>query len=339
MYEALRDLAEVRIFTEGSALTLPQIEPTSRLKGFLANPLDILIYHWAAEWEPVKRLLKTECKIVIKYHNITPPHFLDPYCSDFAADCDRGRQELGSIARSHCDLFLSDSQYNKDELIAAGADESKSFVVPPFHHVDRLEKVGIGLPNGAGLANGNFTVCTVGRIAPNKAHADLIAAFAIYHYDYNPRSQLVLIGKQEPRLIKYTVMLHGVIRRLKLERSVIFADNVSDRELKAYYDAADVFAITSQHEGFCVPLVEAMAMRVPIVAYASTAVTETIGSAGLVWQARDPQLMAESINAIDTDQSLRKALIEAGRRRYEQHFANRRIAEQLIDTLGNFLDH
>jgi glycosyltransferase involved in cell wall biosynthesis len=337
MHDAFSDLAEVRIFAETSTLNSPQIEPVRKLRAFLANPHDMLIYHWAGEWEPAHQLLETKCIRVVKYHNITPPHFLDPYCADFANHCDLGRQQLGLIARSNCDLFLSDSKYNMYELIAAGADQSKSFVVPPFHHVERLEMAGNGMPNGTGLANEDVNICTVGRIAPNKGHADLIAAFAIYHHDYNPHSKLVLIGKQEPRLIRYTVMLHGLIRRLKVERAVIFADNVSDQALKAYYDGTDVFAITSEHEGFCVPLVEAMAMRVPIVAYASSAVTETIGSAGIVWENRDPQLLAESIHFAVTDQSLRKLLIEAGRKRYEQHFSNRRIAEQLRHALRDFL--
>ena len=337
MHDALGDLAEVRIFAETSTLNSPRIESVRKLNGFVTHPLDILIYHCAGEWAPAQQLLKTKCRRVIKYHNITPPHFLDPYCPDFAAHCDDGRRQLGSIARSDCDLFLSASKYNMDELIAAGADESKSFVVPPFHHVERLEKVGDGVLDGPGPVNEGFNVCTVGRIVPNKGHADLIAAFAIYHHDYNPHSKLRLIGKQEARLIRYTVMLHGLIKRLKLEHAVTFADNVSDRALKAYYDAADVLAITSEHEGFCVPLVEAMAMRVPIVAYASTAVTETVGDAGIVWETRDPQLLAESIHSIATDQPLRKLLIEAGSRRYEKHFSNQRIGEQLTRVLGNFL--
>lgn len=220
-----------------------------------------------------------------------------------------------------------------NELIAAGADESRSFVVHPFHHVDRLENIETSDPSVPGVANGEVNVCNVGRIVPNKGHADLIAAFAIYHHDYNSQSKLVIVGKQESRLIKYTALLHGLIKRLKLEPAVTFADNVSDRTLKAYYDAADVFAITSEHEGFCVPLVEAMAMGVPIVAYASTAVTETIGSAGIVWDARDPQLLAASIHSLVTDQAMRKTLIETGRSRYQEHFSNQRIAEQLTHAL------
>jgi glycosyltransferase involved in cell wall biosynthesis len=337
MYDALRDLAEVRIFAQTPLLNSPQIESVRKLNSFVAHPRDILIYHCAGEWAPAKQLLKTKCRRVIKYHNITPPHFLEAYCAEFAAHCDDGRQQLGLIARSDCDLFISDSKYNMSELIAVGADESKSFVVPPFHHVERLEKAGNGGPDLPELVNEDFKVCTVGRIAPNKGHADLIAAFAIYHHDYNPHSKLLLIGKQEARLIRYTAMLHGLIKRLKLEPAVAFADNVSDEALKGYYDEADVFAITSEHEGFCVPLVEAMAMRVPIAAYASTAVTETIGPAGIVWEARDPQLMAESIHSLATNHSLRNLLIETGRTRYEQHFADQRIVEQLRHVLGNFL--
>ena len=337
MHDALRDLADVRIFAETSTLNSPQIESVRKLKSFLAHPDDLLIYHWAAAWEPATQLLKTNCRRVVKYHNITPPHFFSAYSADLAEHCDQGRQQLGSFARSDCDLFLSDSDYNMRDLIAAGADPLRNLVVPPFHHVERLETAGKSMPDGAGLANEDVNVCTVGRIVPNKGHADLIAAFAIYHHDYNPHSKLVLIGKQEARLIRYTVMLHGLIKRLNLKHAVTFADNVSDQALKAFYDAVDVFAMTSEHEGFCVPLVEAMAMRVPIVAYASSAVTETIGSAGIVWEPRDPQLLAESIHTIATDQTLRKLLIESGRTRYEEHFSNRRIGEQLRHALSNLL--
>lgn len=337
MRDALRDLAYVRIFAESSTLNSPQIESIRKLRSFLGHSHDLLIYHWAGAWEPATQLLKTKCRRVVKYHNITPPHFLRAYSADLADHCDRGRQELGSIAQTDCDLFLSDSNYNMRDLIAAGADPSRNMVVPPFHHVERLETADKSMPNGTGLANEDINVCTVGRIVPNKGHADLIASFAIYHHDYNPHSKLVLIGKQETRLIQYTALLHGLIRRLNLEDAVIFADNVSDQALKAFYEGTDVFAMTSEHEGFCVPLVEAMAMRVPIVAYASSAVTETIGSAGIVWEARDPQLLAESIHSIATDPTLRTLLVEAGRTRYEEHFSNQRIGEQLRHALSSFL--
>jgi glycosyltransferase involved in cell wall biosynthesis len=118
---------------------------------------------------------------------------------------------------------------------------------------------------------------------------------------------------------------------------VVFAGEVSDHALKAYYQVADAFMITSEHEGFCVPLVEAMAMKVPIVAYASTAIPETVGTAGLVWEERNPYLLAESIKSIVGDRSVGQALSDMGWRRYAQHFTNARIEAEFLNAINGLL--
>ena len=338
MSHVLRDRGDVRIFAEGWSLDMARVYPAAKVRTFLKSHDDILIYHYSRGWEPGLELLRQlNCRKVIKYHNVTPPEFAVRYNSGYAAMCREGRRQLTAIAQSDCDLFLSASAYNMRELIAEGASAAKSFVVPPFHHVDRLNSVK---PDAAVLQryqNGHVNVCTVGRVAPNKGHPDLIAAFAAYHHDYNPESKLIIVGKQETRLAKYLAVLRAMTRRLKLEHAVIFAGEVSESALRAYYNIADVFVTTSEHEGFCVPLVEAMAMRVPIVAYASSAIPETVGNAGIVWEQRQPTLLAESLNSIATNKQLGKALAATGWRRYQQQFTSQCIERQFLATISRLL--
>ena len=115
--------------------------------------------------------------------------------------------------------------------------------------------------------------------------------------------------------------------------AVIFTGAVTDAQLKAYYLASDFFMLTSYHEGFCVPLIEAMALKLPIIACESSAIPGTVGKAGLVWKERNPYLLAESINYLDQNESISAELGLMGRKRYEEFFSNERIADQFLATL------
>ncbi len=339
MYDVLRKRDfDVRVFAEGWALDKPRVWPAPRVESFIKKSTDILIYHYSRGWDPGLELLRNlNCQKVIKYHNVTPPDFFVRYNTDYAAMCAEGRRQITSVADSGCDLYLSASAYNMRELIEAGASESKSFIVPPFHHVDRLHAVE---PDASVLnrcRDGKVNICMVGRVAPNKGHPALIEAFAAYHHDYNPNSRLIIVGKEEVRLAKYSTLMRALVKRLGLPDDVIFTGEVSDRALRAYYAAAHVFMITSEHEGFCVPLVEAMAMKIPIVAYASTAIPETVGTVGLVWEERNPYLLAESIKSIVGNRSVGRALSAMGWRRYAQHFTNARIEAGFLNAINELL--
>lgn len=339
MYDVLKERGhDVRVFAEGWALDKPRVWPAPQVSRFLRKPTDVLIYHYSRGWEPGLDLLRDlNCRKVIKYHNVTPPEFFARYNSDYAAMCAEGRRQLDPVARSGCDLFLSASAYNMRELLEAGAATSRSFVVPPFHHIDRLDSLE---PDGNLLNeydDGKTNICMVGRVSPNKGHPALIEAFAAYHHDYNPNSRLIIVGKEEVRLAKYSALLRGMVRRLKLEREVVFTGEVSDQALKAFYLVAHVFMITSEHEGFCVPLVEAMAMKIPIVGYSSTAIAETVQSAGLVWEERNPYLLAESIKSIVGDRSLRRGLSNMGWQRYTQNFTNAKIEAGFLSAINGLL--
>jgi glycosyltransferase involved in cell wall biosynthesis len=177
----------------------------------------------------------------------------------------------------------------------------------------------------------------VGRIAPNKGHAHLIDAFAVYHHEYNAASRLLIVGKADERTTAFHQGLLDRVARHELGDAVVFTGPASDPQLKAYYESAHVFAITSAHEGFCVPLVEAMALKVPVVALGSTAVPETAGDAALVWETPEPYLLAESIHTLATEPRTSAALTEAGWQRYQEQFSNARIEERFVQALQGIL--
>jgi len=339
MYDALtRSGQEVRLFAEGWTLQRPAVSPFTKVNGFLKKSADVLIYHYSRGWPPGLDLLQgLERRSVVKYHNVTPPEFLVKYNTEYANMCLEGRQQLGPIARANCDRYLSASAYNMSELLAEGACASKNFVVPPFHHIDRLHSIEPDRDVLDSYDDGKINICTVGRVSPNKGHPALLEAFAAYHHDYNRHSRLIIVGKEETRLAKYSGLLREMVKRLKLQQAVVFTGEVSDRALKAYYHAAHIFMMTSEHEGFCVPLVEAMSMRLPIVAYSSSAIPETLGSVGLVWDERNPYFLAESIKAVVNDHALSKSLEDLGRRRYEQYFTNEKIEQKFFRAMDGLL--
>lgn len=325
---------DARLFANENTTHDPNVLPAGKVKDFLKSTDDLLIYHYSMGWNFGLILLQElKCRRAVKYHNITPPEFFAGISLDYENVCRHGRQQIKDIARSSCDLYLADSDYNLQELLQEGVDDSKCMVVAPFHHIDKLDLLE---PDGQVLdqfVNDKVNILMVGRVAPNKGHASLIEALAVYRREYNHDARLLIVGKEVEQLHGYSQWLRQMVASLDLEGSVIFAGCVSDEQLKAYYLAADFFMLTSEHEGFCVPLVEAMAMKVPIIACASSAIPATVGKAGLLWKERNPYLLAESVDYLDHDESLSAALGLMGRRRYEQFFSNERIAEDFVGAL------
>ncbi|HKO99194.1 MAG TPA: glycosyltransferase family 4 protein [Pyrinomonadaceae bacterium] len=339
MYDVLRELGhETRIFAEGWSFDKPRVWPAPRIPDYLKGTSDLLIYHYSRGWDfGIKLLSERKWRTAIKYHNVTPPEFFTDFSTDFARMCTEGRNQLPFIAGVGCDVYMSASAYNESELLQSGAPKSRSFVVPPFHHTARLKTIENDREVLDKYSDGKINILMVGRLAPNKNHGALIEAFAAYHHDYNKNSRLLIVGKEELRLRTYNGWLRKIAAHLKVDKSVVFTGEVSDEELKSYYTTAHVFAITSEHEGFCVPLVEAMSMKIPIVAYASSAIPGTVKGAGLVWSEKNPYLLAESINSIVMRRGVSKSLGEMGWRRYAQNFTNEKIRSKFLEALSGVL--
>ena len=329
---------DAQIFAAQNLVTDTQVRSIDNLEDFLNRKDDIFLYHFSIGWDRGLHMLKTlKCRTVIKYHNVTPPEFFEGVNVDYAEVCRAGRAMLRDIGHVRADLFLSDSAYNMEELISAGASHERSYVVPPFHHIDRLLEGDADLATLDRMRDGMTNILMVGRLAPNKGHVDLVKAFALYHWQYNPLSRLLIVGKHDPRLSGYIDAIREEIRKGDLDGQVHFTEEVSEEQLRAYFLATHVFAITSEHEGFCVPMVEAMAYHVPVTAYASTAITETLGPAGLLWPERDPRLIAASINAVVTNPEVADGLGQLGWERYHTRFRNDLIAKAFLEAMDPML--
>ena len=263
-----------------------------------------------AEW----LLGRPEPKLV-NYHNITPASAFAPWEPHVGVELQAGRRQLADLAPV-TELAIADSTYNERELIRLGY--RKTTVVPILldtatfdHAVDQR-----AADRMRSEASGGSSWLFVGRIAPNKAQHDLIKAFAVYRRAYDGKARLRLVGGSSSH--RYISALEEFTRELGLADAVEFAGDVADELLGAHYRAADVYVSASDHEGFGVPLLEAMYHGVPVVAYASTAVPETVGDGGLCVTDKSPTALAAAVHRVCSDPSVRDALRVAGRRRVAQ---------------------
>jgi glycosyltransferase involved in cell wall biosynthesis len=290
-----------------------------------ADPSALLLYHHAIGWDAgAECVLRARCRRIVCYHNVTPGRFFAGYAGRSVLMCWRGREQLAELARAGCELYLSDSGYNQSELLVEGAPPERCVVVPPFHQVDHLANAE---PDPGVLAQCAdwVNLLFVGRRAPNKGHRFLIDAFAAYAEHYSAHSRLILLGKEDPSLAEYGLQLREQARRLGVEDRVVLIDRATDAELRAWYASAAALVVTSEHEGFCVPAIEAMALGVPVVAWGTTAVTDTVGDAGLVWDDPEPFLLAQSIDTVVRDADVRALLTRRGLRRYRERFSTPQI--------------
>lgn len=269
----------------------------------VSRPENILIHHFSIGSRASRIAYALPDRMILVYHNITPPQYFVDAQRLLAELCFKGRRELGAYP-SRCDLALGDSEFNRQELETLGfAPTGVLPVVPDFSHLE-------GEPNDmlARQFDDEWTnILFVGRVIPNKRFDDLIRAFDAYKREFNPRSRLLLIGSYTG-FEQYLAMLQQLVATLKTP-DVYFTGHISDEELIAFYEIADVFLCASEHEGFCVPLLESFFMQVPVVAYAATAVPSTMDGGGVLYDDRSPTHVASLLDAIISSESLYDAVV------------------------------
>lgn len=266
---------------------------------------DVLIHHFSLGSRASRTAFALPARMALIYHNITPPEFYVGIHPQLMLQCYRGLRELKAYV-PRVDLALGDSEFNRRDLESYGfAPTAVLPVVPDFSHLD--------LPSDTALA-GQFdddwvNILFVGRFVPNKKPEDLVRFFHAYKRLHNQKARLILAGSHAG-FDGYLAQVQGLIARLGVT-DVHILGQISDGELTALYDVADVFLCASEHEGFCVPLLEAFHKEVPVIAYAATAVPETMDGAGVLFDEKDPVLVASLINAVVTDGALRDAILDA----------------------------
>ncbi len=324
----------VRLYAEHANGLAEEVYATAGLADWLRDAADVAIYHCSIGWpRGVELLARLRCRRVVRYHNITPPEFFYGLSPAHVRACAAGRAALPQLVALDVAHWLPCSHFNAQDLLALGVPAAHLDVLAPFHRIEALRDTP---PDAALLDRYGDRACTwlsVGRLAPNKDHATLLDAFALYLRQAEADARLLIVGKHDARLRRYTQRLRARIEALGVAAHVHLLDDVSEATLKACYLVADALVIPSRHEGFCVPLAEAMALSVPVVARDAGALAETLGEAGLAWREDDPRLYAASVARLRRDAAARAALTAAGRARYRAHYAPEVLAQRLLALL------
>ena len=294
---------------------------------------DVIIYHLAIGTRLNEMLDEFNGKKVIVYHNVTPPEFFEEYSLDHVRGCEEGQRGVNLLS-TVADYCLADSEFNKQDLILAGYD-CKIDVLPiiiPFSDYEKKPSQKV-LKKYAGDDYTN--ILFTGRIVPNKKQEDVIRAFYHYQKNYNPKSRLFLVGSYNGMEIYYD-RLKTYVEKLGVE-NVIFTGHIGFDEILAYYNLADLFLCMSEHEGFCIPLVEAMFFQIPIVAYQGTGVTGTLNGAGLPVYEKNPLETAGLMNYLLKNTEIQRQVIENQNKRLA-NFQTEKIEKQFLEYLNNFMD-
>jgi L-malate glycosyltransferase len=285
----------------------------------------LTIFHYALPSPMTAAFASLASGRVLQYHNVTPARYFAPYDPALFRLASLGRDELGTLV-GHVDLALGDSDYNRQELEAMGFAPTGVFpiAVDTRRITQPVQRPALESMLDDGLVNFLF----VGRIAPNKKIEDHIRLAEMYKRHVDAYYRFIFVGRYDV-VPRYYSTIRALMTELRLLNDrFVFTGPVPDEELAIYFRHAAVYISLSEHEGFCVPLVEAMAADVPVLAYAAAAVPDTLGGAGVQFSPKDLEYAAELLGSLAFDDGLR-AQVVAGQRRRLADFSDARLTRDL----------
>lgn len=308
---------EAQIYSERRRI-LPELRGEARDLAECRNDFhseDVVLLHLSIGSDVNERFQGLPGRKVILYHNITPPDYFRGVQEQTAHTLARGRRQAKALAGT-AEVVLADSRFNAREIEEMGhANPQVLPLVLDFSMMRNRMDRRILRQYRDGMVN----ILFVGRCAPNKKIEDLLNAFYYFQRYVQPASRLIHVGSYAG-MERYHALLLTRSRELQL-KNVEFVGSVRQDELNAYYQVSRAFVCMSDHEGFCIPLLEAMTHELPVVAYAAGAVPETLDGAGVLVHEKQYDLMAEVIGRVAEDESFRLAILNGQRARlarYEQ---------------------
>ena len=268
----------------------------SKSDEILNDSKNLIIYHHGVYTDFFDKIVNAKAKKVFRYHNITYPYLFEGYDDNAVQICKNGRKQMYNKVKKF-DYFLSCSNFNNNELVEKfEVPKERTFILPPFHNIEHWKNINSEKVNF--FNKKSINILNVGRFSPNKNHQLLIKSFADYNKFYNKNSYLHLVGKIGPH--KYYLEIIELIKKLDIEKNVfLYTKGVEDKKLKYLYENSDLLAISSLHEGFCVPVVEAMFFSLPVVSSSCTALKETVDKYGI---------LIEELNYIDFSVAMKYAI-------------------------------
>jgi glycosyltransferase involved in cell wall biosynthesis len=299
-------------------------------RGVKPQPGDVLLYHVAIGSSVADFAAARRETLVVDHHNITPASWFAAWEPAVVHGVAWGRNQLASLA-DRTALGIADSGYNERELVDLGY--RRTTVVPILLDASDFD-AEVDEAALDRLTTDDDVWLFVSRLAPNKCQHDLVKAFAAHQQAYGSRARLRLVyGSSVER---YERAMFDLIDALGLRDRVEMVGRVTEGEKMAHFRAADVYVSASEHEGFSVTLVEAMHHGVPVVAYGSTAVPETLGDGGLCLPGKAPLVLAAAVERVARDRALRDAMVAAGHRRvrdFDLSVTRARMADALSSVL------
>ncbi|WP_292374022.1 glycosyltransferase family 4 protein [Methanosarcina sp. UBA411] len=291
----------------------------------ISSKENILIFHFSIGSEVSEFVKKLPDKKIMIYHNITPPEYFCGVNETLVNLLENGKKELRSLV-DHIDLAVGVSEYNRLELQEMGFKNTDVLpIIINFHEYSSPNKKLLSKYDDDFV---NFLF--VGRVTPHKRQEDVIKVF--YYYKLiNPKSRLFLAGSYEGCEI-YSDYLKKLIQELNL-KDVHLLGKISFNDLISYYKLADIFICMSEHEGFCVPILESMYFEVPIIAYKSTAIPFTLEDTGILVKEKNYCEIAEMVNVLIEDEELRSNFVKKQKDRLE-NFKREKIISQLESILS-----
>jgi glycosyltransferase involved in cell wall biosynthesis len=302
----------------------------------VSTTYDILLFHHSIEWLDGEAIINAfSGPIVAKYHNITPAEFFKPYSPRYEQICRAGREQSARlVAGDRVMLWQADSSYNAEELRKLGVSPQRLAVVPPFNRIIQ----SIFKRHNADYRDGQrVELLFVGRRSPNKGHRHLVHILDSYTQLFSRNVILRIVGNVDEVLGSYSDEMLALAGRLGVTQHIEWLTHISDDEVTGLFRSSHVYVNASEHEGFCVPIVEAQSIGLPIVTANAAAVEETAGDNQIVCRPPicndDYDLMAGLIHDVVTNHQLRDQLVRSGFRNAYERFLPDTIEDLFVSSL------
>ncbi|HEY8517574.1 MAG TPA: glycosyltransferase family 4 protein [Candidatus Binatia bacterium] len=327
----------VRLFADGGDPTLG-FEPAVQARDWLQQGVPV-IFHQATQWDNGFQLLSRARGLrIVRDHNVTPASFFENVSTDFVRASQVGERQRAQLARDSQVAWIAASEMNAGELVRLGADRARIAVVPPFNQAEELARTP---PDEAALrrwAALPADVLFVGRLAPNKGHRRMFRVVATYAELFQRRLRVRLVGSYDRRWSAWLELLRRDRERLGLDGSVELVGSLTAAELHAAYLTSRLLLCCSEHEGFCVPLVEAARLGVPVVATWQAAVAETLGPNAPVLRDASDDVVALAIDRVLRDAALREKLVAAQAERFADRHSDEAVERAFLAAVEPLLE-
>lgn len=291
---------------------------------------DLVLFHFSGKSYILDQVKRYPCPCVVRYHNITPPEFFLFDNPQAYIACTEGIQQIQDNIHFF-DGFWADSAFNGKDLIRYGARRDAVNILPIVVDYQQMKEFSYNRKLLEQLQQDGPYVISVGRVAPNKKQEDILDVFENYFRYHDRQIKLYLIGNTDQSNTYMQKLLHKLEYMSGKER-VVFTGKISEKDLYTYYRGASAFICMSEHEGFCIPLLEAQYFDVPVIGYDSCAVPDTMGKSGVLIHKKNPALTACILDSVLHDMKLRSLILKNQREnilKYQKETIKKKLKELL----------